>query len=36
MKEFKYEPPKEERVKVDGVDDEYNDDHNFVEDEARD
>jgi len=36
MKEFKYEPSKEERVEEDDDDDdEYDDDDNFVEDEAR-
>ena len=35
MKEFTYEPPKEERVENDDDNDENDDDHNFVEDEAR-
>jgi len=37
MKEFTYEPSKEERVEDDDDDDdiEYDDNDNFVEDEAR-
>jgi len=39
MKEFTYEPSKEERVEDDDEDDddddEYDDDDNFVQDEAR-
>jgi len=35
MKEFTYEPSKEERVEDDDDDDEYDEDDNFVEDEAR-
>jgi len=35
MKEFTYEPSKEEREQDDEDDDEYDDDDNFVVDEAR-
>jgi len=35
LKEFTYEPSKEERVDDDDDDDEYDDYDNFVEDEAR-
>jgi len=36
IKEYTYEPPKQERVEEDDNDeDDYNDDENFVEDEAR-
>jgi len=36
IKEYTYEPPKEERVEDDEDDeDDYNEDDNFVEDEAR-
>ena len=34
IKEYTYEPPKKERVEDDDDEDSYNDDYNFVEDEA--
>ena len=35
IKEYTYEPPKQERVEDDDDEDDYNEDDNFVEDEAR-
>jgi len=35
IKEYTYEPPKQERVEEDNDEDDYNEDDNFVEDEAR-
>jgi len=35
IKEYTYEPPKQERVEDDDDEDDYNEDDNFVEDESR-
>ena len=35
IKEYTYEPPKQERVEDDDYEDDYNEDDSFVEDEAR-